>query len=189
MTDWWKQLLDTARDVAPSLAGAAATAATGGNVAAGAAVAAIARRLTGAGQNADLNDVAADILADPDKVLQFRLDMRKGELDELKIRTLDIQDARKTLTVSRGAVVVSVVVTSGYFLCMILVMTLPVPAGSQNLMYLLLGNLSTGFGMVLTFWLGSSTGSKAKDEVMATYVKAAQADAAARRVVELKRAA
>jgi len=188
MSNFWSKLMDTAVDVAPTLAGAAATVITGGNPTAGAAVAALVRKLTGAGEGEDLNDVARQILGDPAKLQAFRLEMRQLELDELRIRTLDVQDARKTLGLSKGAVVISVVVVVGYFIATLIVITTTIPAGSQNLAYLLLGNLGTAFGVVLTFWVGSSSGSKEKDKTMSMYMQAARKDQDARAKEQLKRA-
>jgi len=187
MSDFWSKLMDTAVDVAPTLAGAAATVITGGNPAAGAAVAALARKLTGKGDGEDLNNVAQQILGDPAKLQAFRLEMRQLELDELRIRTLDVQDARKTLDHSKGPVVISTVVVIGYFIATMIVMTTAIPAGSQNLAYLLLGNLGTAFGMVLTFWVGSSSGSKQKDQTMKTYMQAARKDQDARAQAQRQR--
>lgn len=177
---FWGELVDGVRDVAPALAGAAGTALSGGNPLAGAALASLARRLTGAGKDEPLESIAEGILGNPDQVMQFRLEARKLELDELRLRTLDVQDARKTLSVSQGAVVVSAVVLLSYFAAMLVAMFVEIPPGSVNIAYLLLGNLATGFGMVLTFWLGSSKGSKEKDAILARYVNAASADQTAR---------
>lgn len=172
----WDRLLAVAKDVAPTVVGAAATIATGGNPGAGAAAAALARKLIGAQPNASLDDVAEQLLGSPEALQKFRLAMRQLELDELRVRTLDVQDARKTLDHSVGPVVISAVVVLGYFIATLVVMTTALPAGSENLAYLLLGNLGTGFGMVLTFWLGSSVGSKEKDQTMARYIDAAKHD-------------
>jgi len=176
----WRELLGAARDVAPTLAGAAVTALSGGNPMAGAAAAALARKLTGAAPDADLDVVAGQILNDPEKVQQFRVAMRQLELEELRLRTLDVQDARRTLQSSSGAKFVSVLVVVAFAIAVAVVMTTEVPAGSQSVAYLLLGSLGAGFTMVLNFWLGSSLGSKQKDEIMKNYAEAAKRDAAAR---------
>ena len=180
----WGELLDTIKDAAPTLAAAAGTALTGGNPAGGAALAALARKLTGSGKDAQPDDMAEQILGDPDKLMQFRSKAREMELEELRIRTADVQNARQTLDKSYGAVVVSIVVLVGYFVAMIFAMTQEIPRASQSLAYLLLGNLATGFGMVLTFWLGSSVGSKNKDKILARYADAAKSDQAARRAAD-----
>lgn len=174
----WNTVLNTVKDIAPSLAAAAGTAV--GSPLLGGVLGALARKLTGADPGADPDQVAADLLGDPDKLQAFRMEARKLELEELRLRTLDVQDARKTLPISRGAATISTVVVIGYMVAMGLVMTVSIPDGSQSLAYLLLGNLGTGFGMVLTFWLGSSVGSKNKDATMSAYLQAAQADQSAR---------
>lgn len=180
MSDWFSQLLGEVKDVAPTLVGAAGTVLSGGNVAVGGVLASLARKLTGTGADGNIQDAAKAILEDSDKLNQFRLQARQLELDELKLRTADVQDARKTLTVSHGAIIVSIIVLVAYGVSCWFVMFHAVPVGSQNLAYLLLGNLGTGFGMVLTFWLGSSLGSKNKDAIMGQYIAAAKADQAAR---------
>jgi hypothetical protein len=171
---FWSRLLDTAKDVAPSLAGAAATAA--GGPAIGAIVAAAARKAVGAGDEASVEDVAQQVLGDPEALQRFRFAMRRAELEELRIRTQDTADARRALRVSKGAVWVSLFVTAAYSAAVVLVMTVAIPAGSESLAYLVLGNLGTGFGMVLTFWLGSSVGSKEKEQTLAIYAEAAKRD-------------
>ncbi|MCG7985074.1 MAG: hypothetical protein JAY90_20280 [Candidatus Thiodiazotropha lotti] len=181
--NFFDDLLDVAKDVAPTVAGMATTIATGGNPAAGAMVSSIFERILGKRPESpqEFEDMAAEILGNPESIQQFRIEMRQAELEELRIRTLDTQDARKTLGISIGAVLISVIVVLSYAIAIIYVMTEEIPAGSQNLTYLLLGNLGTGFGMVLTFWLGSSTGSKEKTQVLAQYADAAKADQEARR--------
>jgi len=178
----FKKLLETVSDVAPTVAGLAATALSGGNPAAGALVGSVIRKILGkAPQSADeLERMSARILGDPEKIQQFRMAMRQAELEELRIRALDVQDARKTLEKSRGAAIISSVVVAGYLIAVFTAMTLTIPEGSQNLAYLLLGNLGTGFGMVLTFWLGSSVGSKEKTAILQQYAAAAKSDQDAR---------
>lgn len=177
---FWDDLLDTVKDVAPTVALAAGTAA-GGPVAGG-VLAALARKLTESGPGRPLDEVAQDLLTDPVKLQEFRLRSRELELEELKIRTADVQDARKLAISTKGAAIISVVVVAGYLGAVASAMLTEIPAGSQNLAYLLLGNLGTGFGMVLTFWLGSSKGSKEKDDTMRMYVEAAVNDQRARRI-------
>lgn len=176
-------LLDIARDVAPSVAGAAATVVSGGNPAVGALVTSVLGGILGKDgptTKEDLEDMAGAILADPEKIQAFRLEMRKLELKELEIRTLDVKSARDTLSKSKGAVVLSTIVVTAFAVSVILVMTTAIPEGSQNLAYLLLGTLAAAFGGVLNFWLGSSVGSKDKTDILAAYAAAATSDQAAR---------
>lgn len=80
----WEKLLELLKDVAPTLAGVAGAAV--GGPAVGAVVAAAARKMAGKGDDASLDDVASTILADPDKLLQFRLESRRLEADLTKAR-------------------------------------------------------------------------------------------------------
>jgi hypothetical protein len=179
----FSDLLDIAKDAAPTIAGMATTVATGGNPAAGAVVSAIFERIIGkkpkSGQ--DFEDMATEILGNPEKLQAFRLQMRQAELEELRIRTLDIQDARKLMTVSKGAVWISILVVCGFFTSIILAMTQAIPEGSENLAYLLIGTLASGFSSVLGYWIGSSSGSKEKNQMLAVYAEAAKKDQADRR--------
>lgn len=170
----WDKVLDVVKDVAPTVAMIGGTVA--GGPAIGGVLAALARKLTGAGENKPIEEVATDLLGDPVKLQEFRLEARKLELEELRVRTLDVQDARKLAQVSVGAAVISTIVVAGYFLCVWWVLSRPIPPGSENIAYLLLGTMGTGFGMVLTFWLGSSKGSKEKERIMETYLQAAKRD-------------
>lgn len=171
---FWDDLLETVKDVAPTLAGAAATAA--GGPAVGAIAAAAARKVLGADADTDIEEVAAQVLGDPEKLQAFRLQMRQAELQELSIRTMDVQSARRSLKVSKGAVWISLFIVLAYSMAIAFVLTMPIPERSQSLAYLVLGNLGTGFGMVLTFWLGSSVGSKEKSQTLQLYAEAARAD-------------
>jgi hypothetical protein len=185
MSNFFDDLIGLAKDVAPSVAGMATTVATGGNPAAGALVASIFERILGrkpTGKD-DLEDMASEILGDPSKIQEFRLAMRQAELDELKIRTLDVQDARKLLTISKGAVYISILVVTGFFASVFVAMTETIPTESQNLAYLLIGTLASGFSSVLGYWLGSSQGSKQKTEILQSYAEASRIDQEARRRV------
>lgn len=176
-------LLDIAKDVAPSIAGMATTMATGGNPAAGALVSSIFERVLGKKpKNAkDFEEMAAEILGDPESIQKFRLEMRQAELEELRIRTLDVQNARKLMAVSKGAVWISILVVSGFFIAVILAMTQTIPAGSENLAYLLIGTLASAFSSVIGYWIGSSQGSQEKNQLLATYAEASKVDQLARR--------
>lgn len=175
-------LLKTASDVAPTVAGLAAAALTGGNPAVGGVVNSIVAKILG--KDADgktLEESAQAIMGDPEKLQAFRLEMRKAELEELRIRALDVQDARKLAKASKGPIILSTVVVVGYLAATTLAMTVTLPEASQSLAYLLLGNLGTGFGMVLTYWLGTSLGSQSKTQVMQRYMDAARSDQQSRR--------
>ena len=177
------KLLKTAGDVAPTIAGFAAAALTGGNPAVGGVVSSIVGKILGKdAEGKTLEEGARMILGDPEKLQAFRLEMRKAELEELRIRTMDVQNARELAKSSKGPIILSTVVVVGYLAATTLAMTMALPEESQSLAYLLLGNLGTGFGMVLTYWLGTSLGSQAKTQIMQRYMEAAQIDQKTRRM-------
>ncbi|BBD07773.1 hypothetical protein [Desulfovibrio ferrophilus] len=84
----------------------------------------------------------------------------------------DTQNARslmKTLqntSLGKAPVILSIIITSGFFLVLILVIlsaTLNLNlGGNKELVYLLVGTMTAGFTQVLNFWLGSSKGSSDK---------------------------
>lgn len=114
--------------------------------------------------------------------MQARLDAeaarRDAELKELAARMGDQQNARDVFrdlatqnsAYARGPVIVSVVVTVGFFATLLALIAL-MTAGDRlvansNLMQIVniaIGALTAGFATVVSFWLGSSDGSRRKD--------------------------
>lgn len=174
----WGKLLEAVQDVAPTLAVAAGTA-IGGPLAGGVA-GALARKLTGSSTDDDIEVMAAEIMGDPEKLQAFRIEMRKLELEELRLRTLDVKSARTLAKYVKGSVWISIFVVAGFALAVFGVMTEEIPASSQAVAYLLLGTLATAFGAVLNFWLGSSQGSKEKTQILDKFASAAKQDQRAR---------
>jgi hypothetical protein len=109
----------------------------------------------------------AKIAAEADK------DQRAAEQAELAARLGDIADARKqTLSLAQagsriawGAPVVSAIVLVAFFAVVMALIWVPMPPGSENILTILLGSLSTMASAVVGYWVGSSAGSadKAKD--------------------------
>lgn len=170
---WYNKLLDTVKDVAPTVAGGAATIATGGNIAVGALVRSIVGKVVGE-DTPDLEEASQVILGDPNKLMEFRSRMRDAEIKELEIRTKDVQNARGLLDVSKGPIVISTIVILTFSVLLYLVMFVAIPPASQAVAYLLMGSLGAGFTQVLNFWLGTSVGSKEKDTTINRFVKAAE---------------
>lgn len=164
---FWNKVLDTVKDVAPTLAGAAAGAV--GGLGAAAVVSSLARAALG--DKAPDSDEALPelLLADPEALMRFRTMMRQAELDELKIRTLDTQDAREQHKGSLGPVIVSVLVVIAFGLTLYALITGELPAGGVQVVLILVGTLAAGFSQVLNYWLGSSVGSKEKDRTLAAF--------------------
>jgi len=114
--------------------------------------------------------------------LSARLDAdaarRAAELQELTARMDDQQNARgifrdlamKESAYARGPVIVSVVVTLGFFIVLVGLMILlgrglaiTDDAGLMQIINIAIGALTAGFATVVSFWLGSSDGSRRKD--------------------------
>jgi len=63
-----------------------------------------------------------------------------------------------------GAIIVSIAAIVGCSLATVLVLVYPVPEASQALANVVMGGLLAAQGAVVQYWLGSSSGSAAKDE-------------------------
>ena len=68
-----------------------------------------------------------------------------------------------------GPVIVSVIITAGYFtvIYQLFLVSTDMPEKVFQLMNILFGGLTISFGQVCNYWLGSSAGSKRKDEIVA----------------------
>lgn len=177
---WYEKLLDTAKDVAPTVAGGAAMAASGGNPALGALVSSVVSKVLGRPVQ-DLEEASEAILGDPQATMEFRSRMREAEIRELEIRSKDTQSARDILKHSKGPVVISSLIVSAFSVLVFLVMFVSIPAASQAVAYMLMGSLAAGFSQVLNFWLGTSVGSKEKDSTISRFVSAADISQQTRR--------
>ncbi|MGS4944288.1 glycoside hydrolase family 108 protein [Meridianimarinicoccus sp. RP-17] len=119
-----------------------------------------------------------DELADLSARLDADAARREAEIRELTARMGDQQNARgifrdlavKESAYARGPVLVSGVVTVGFFatlLALIWLMTIGKDLSTNsNLMQIIniaIGALTAGFATVVSFWLGSSDGSRRKD--------------------------
>ncbi len=103
---------------------------------------------------------------------------RDADLRELAARLGDQQNARSVFrdlatqnsAYARGPVFVSLVVTVGFFLVLVGLMillgldrTITDNAGLMQIINIAIGALTAGFATVVSFWLGSSDGSRRKD--------------------------
>jgi hypothetical protein len=99
---------------------------------------------------------------------------RETELDEFREVLKDAQSARTMMTelsaedsvFAWGPVVVSTVVVIGFFLALWLLVSGEVDAENPALLQIVnivIGALTAGFATVISFWLGSSQGSRKKD--------------------------
>lgn len=103
---------------------------------------------------------------------------RQADLDAFREQVKDIQSARQMLTdlssqdsvFAWGPVIISVVVVLGFFLALVLLFYGELPAQDDQqqiaffqILNIVIGALTAGFATVISFWLGSSQGSRNKD--------------------------
>ncbi len=111
---------------------------------------------------------------------------RQAELAEMQKALENTQGARSSMIdlvrsgspIAWGAPVVSIIVTGGFFLFLIILMLGGIRSDPQdqtaaNIINIAVGALATAFATVVNFWLGSSKGSRDKDEQVARVQAAA----------------
>ncbi len=159
----WKDIASVVGNVAPILGTA-----LGGP--AGGAVGGLIANLLGVDNEADA--VANAIKADPNiavKLKEIELEAqrlhyeaidkaRQAELDELKAYIGDVQNARSRQVEH---------VVLGFFGLIGALMFVEIPTKQSEVMFMLFGTLSAGFGAVIQYFFGSSKGSAEKTEHIA----------------------
>jgi hypothetical protein len=104
---------------------------------------------------------------------QFALRMQelgfKQVADMEALAAGDRKDARDMQKTTRSPIpaVLSILVTAGYFLVLLGMMMGWLKAGDSQALLLMLGSLSTGWGVVMAFWFGTTRGSEVKTELLA----------------------
>jgi len=104
---------------------------------------------------------------------QFALRMQELGFKQLAdmeaLASGDRKDARDLQKTTRSPIpaVLSVLVTAGYFLVLLGMMMGWLKAGDSQALLLMLGSLSTGWGVVMAFWFGTTRGSEVKTELLA----------------------
>ena len=171
MDEIWNGAKQVLGLVAPALASAI------GTPAAGMAVSAILTAL-----DLDPATPAADIAkaverASPDMLLQlkkadadFQIAMQRLEVDVQALSQKDRADARAREVAVRDRVpaVLAVLMTSGFFGLLAYLMIHEPPAGSRDVLNILLGSLASGWMGAVSYYFGSSSGSAGKDATIRT---------------------
>ena len=123
------------------------------------------------------------VAADPNTALQFKqaliqaeADARRQEFEAVKAQLADVQSARTQTVelakagsaISWGAPVVSVLAVVVFAGFVYLMFAQTVPDGMKEAVMLMAGSAAAGFGAVLNYWLGSSSGSAQKTALLET---------------------
>jgi hypothetical protein len=163
------QLLNLVRTVAPSIATAV------GGPLAGMATRAISEALLGKpdGTEDELIDAAAK--ASPDQLLalkkaeqDFAVRMRELEIDLQRIDAADRSSAREreVKTGDWTPKALAGAVTLGFFGVLGYMIAYGLPAQGGEALLVMLGTLGTAWGAIVSYYFGSSAGSKEKTEAM-----------------------
>lgn len=127
------------------------------------------------GTDATPEAVSAAIAADPDaaaKIQAVESSKAADDLADLNARLADVQDARATTVklveqgsaIAWGPVAISIMIVLGFLGMAVLLMFRQVP--DSQLAIVVFTTLSTGFGAVMNYWLGSSAGSKSSGDTI-----------------------
>lgn len=117
----------------------------------------------------------------PDQVSQIKLaeiDFQKFlENNKIKMEEISAGDrnsARELLKVTRSYVpaTLTFVITIGYFVVLIGMMTKMFAVADSQVMLIMLGQLGTAWGITIAFWFGTTSGSKDKTDILANSVPA-----------------
>ncbi len=136
----------------------------------------------------DVGGMEKAMAADPEVALRFKMavlqaeaderahveEMRRQDLDQLKAQLTDVQNARnQTVELAKagsplawGSSIVSVLAVAVFAGFVYMLFAKVVPEGMKEALLLLGGSAATGYGMVLSYWLGSSSGSASKDATL-----------------------
>jgi hypothetical protein len=130
----------------------------------------------------DAKGIEHAIAADPNLALQFKMaviqaeaDARRQEFETLRAQLADVQSARgQTVDLAKtgsaiawGAPIISFLVVMAFAAMLWIVVRQEVPMGSRDLANIMLGTLGSGFVSVISYWLGSSSGSAQKTALLA----------------------
>lgn len=162
----WKQIVGT---VAPALATAL------GGPLAGVAVRTIAEKVLGKPDASDADVAAAIASATPDLLLKLRQadqDFARAMADAgIQLEKLEVEDrasARAMQMATRDWVpgALAVVFVAGFFILLGVMTRAHVPPENRELVIAMIGTLGGAVMTILTFYFGSSRGSRTKDEIL-----------------------
>jgi len=118
-----------------------------------------------------LQNATPQQLVDVKKIdADFKVRMKELEIDLERISAGDRDSARKREMEIKDHMpkVLAVGITVGFFGCLFWMFIYGVPKNGNEALLLMLGALQTAFTGVIAYYFGSSSGSKAKTDLMAT---------------------
>ncbi len=90
--------------------------------------------------------------------------MQKSNLNKQNMQIDKPQKPKNLIGVNRY--ILAWVVVLGFYILTYFLMTKAIPKESNQVVFMLFGSISTGFGTVLAYFFGSSQGSEAKTEML-----------------------
>ncbi|MGP9822586.1 glycoside hydrolase family 108 protein [Salinarimonas sp. NSM] len=164
---------------------------------AGDVAASVSRAVAEAAGTSDAQAAQIALAQDPAKLADLRIKLAQiaaqAESDRRADDLADTESARATFAelakagnaVGLAPVIISVIVTVGFFVMLIWLLvrepTLTTDSAVLQLINITIGALTAAFATVVNFWLGSSHGSRIKDQISAT-LQAQAAGSGARQV-------
>jgi VIT1/CCC1 family predicted Fe2+/Mn2+ transporter len=157
------------RQVAPTIATAL------GGPLAGLATKTLSEALLGNTEGSPDEIAAALSSASPDQLAKlreidanFRVTMKKLDIDLAQIDASDRDSARKREVElkDKTPMILASVVCAGFFSTLIGLLLYGLPSKGQDAVLILLGALSAAFTAIVNYYYGSSSGSKAKEQII-----------------------
>jgi hypothetical protein len=129
-------------------------------------------------ENGSEDDVKASLAtASPDQLAalkkidaDFKVQMKELDIDLERIAAGDRDSARKMQTETKDWVpkLLAIVITLGFFGILIWMLVQGMPQTGTEALLMMLGALGTAWTGVVNFYYGSSAGSKAKNDILAS---------------------
>lgn len=104
--------------------------------------------------------------------IEFQKFLKQNNIDLERVHAEDRGSARDMFKVTRSNMpaVLSVAVTLGFFGILLALMFGTIKLADSQALVLMLGSLSTAWGMVMAFWFGTTANSKDKTELLANSI-------------------
>lgn len=101
--------------------------------------------------------------------IEFQKFLESNKIKLEEIAAADRNSARDLLKTTRSYVpaTLTFVITAGYFITLLGMMTKYFTVADSQVMLIMLGQLGTAWGVAIAFWFGTTSGSKDKTDILA----------------------